>query len=94
MALDFVIALLVVIVVLLCVPVKRRPELLRYLMIVGSVSAVIFYCGPYLVGFVISGYGSAVDHFGKHGTMAMGAGIALALMIVWLWRIDNKTTTV
>jgi hypothetical protein len=52
MTMHLVIALLVVIVLLLCVPLKHRARLIRTIVEIAAVVLVIYYIGPLIFGLL------------------------------------------
>jgi amino acid transporter len=85
-----VIALLIAIVILLCVPLKQRAGLLRVLVGIAVLALVIYYVGPIAVGFVVLSYQYVSEHLGWARTLEIIAGVAFLLSIFLLWKSDRR----
>ncbi|HTF67111.1 MAG TPA: hypothetical protein VK638_30945 [Edaphobacter sp.] len=91
MAIYLVIALLAVIVLLLCVPMRQRPHLLGYLLKVAVVVIAFYYLGPIVLAFVLEAYTSVVERCGRTTTFALMGGCVALLIFFWAWRSDRKS---
>lgn len=83
-------ALLVIIVILLCVPVKRRVKLLERIAIITACVWVVYYVGPTVLGLVVFGYQYVSEHLGWPITLCIIAGVVFLSMIFFAWRSDRK----
>lgn len=90
MAIYLVIALLVLIVILLCVPMRWRPQLLRYILGMSVAGLAFYYIGPILIAFFVGAYTSVVDRVGWKMTVTLTAGVSFLLVCLWAWRSDKK----
>jgi hypothetical protein len=90
MAIYLVIALLALIVILLCIPMRQRPQLLRFIVGMSAAGLVFYYIGPILIAFVVGAYTSVAGRVGWRMTFTLTAGVVFLLGCLWAWRSDKK----
>jgi hypothetical protein len=90
MVMYVVVGLLVMIVILLCTPLRQRGGVVRVLAGVAVFGLVAYYLAPLGVGLVVVAYQYALEHYGWKGTLAF---VAVGLFVVSLyygWKSDRK----
>jgi hypothetical protein len=89
-AMNLVILLLLVIIELLCVPLKQRSKVLQK---IDGIAALVFaaiYIGPTFFGSLVVGYQYVSEHLGWPITLCIVAGAVYLTMFIFAWRSDRK----
>jgi len=86
---NLVIGLLVVIVLLLCTPLKRRSVLVRHLVVWVACGWIAYHVFPVIVGFLVPTVEYVWKRFGLVGILVSVGGIACMPVFYLAWRDDR-----
>ena len=85
-----IIALQLVIIILLCEPLKQRQQTVRVLSAIFFVGVIVRYAAPAVIGFLVETFQPIVEKIGWPYFLCALVGIGYVVALLLAWRRDAK----
>jgi hypothetical protein len=85
-----ILALLVLIVILLCVPQRHRAAVAKKYASIAAICVFLFLFGDDIIGLIVMAASSCIEHLGKTGCFYLACASVFLVLLVWAGTQDYR----